>query len=88
MNQRSFFKSLVLIGAAASLSPQIFIPKFEPVRWKVSQAAPRGLYYCEFKFVFLDQPGIYDDIILYERVGPGDEFKLLTGRREPVSVPV
>jgi hypothetical protein len=35
MNRRGFFKSLALLAGAASVSPQIFIPKFEPVRWKV-----------------------------------------------------
>ena len=34
MNKRSFFKSLAIIGAA-TVAPGIFIPKFEPVRWKV-----------------------------------------------------
>lgn len=36
MNRRSFFRSLTLIGSAASLSPNIFIPKFEPVKWKLT----------------------------------------------------
>ena len=34
MNKRNFFRSLALIAGAASISPQIFIPIFEPVRWK------------------------------------------------------
>jgi len=33
MSGRNFFKSIVFTSAA-SVSPQIFIPKFEPVRWK------------------------------------------------------
>lgn len=33
--RRSFFRSLGLLAGAASVSPTIFIPKFEPVRWKV-----------------------------------------------------
>ncbi len=33
-----FFKSLALMAGAASISPQIFIPKFEPVKWKVTPA--------------------------------------------------
>src|SRR5678809_1004806 len=40
MNRRSFFSKAALIGAAVSLSPAIFIPKFEPVRWK-----PRRFYH-------------------------------------------
>lgn len=39
-DRRSFFKSLALIGAAAVGCPGIFIPKFEPVRWK----APSRFY--------------------------------------------
>jgi len=34
VNQRSFFKSLALLGAAAVGWPGVFVPKFEPVRWK------------------------------------------------------
>lgn len=34
MNRRNFFRSIALLGSAASISPQIFIPRFEPVRWK------------------------------------------------------
>lgn len=34
-DRRSFFKSLMLLGAAAAGCPGIFIPKFEPVKWKV-----------------------------------------------------
>lgn len=34
MNRRGFFKSLAALTAAAS-APGIFIPKFDPVRWKV-----------------------------------------------------
>jgi len=34
MNKRSFFKSLALMTAGAAVSPGIFIPKFEPVKWK------------------------------------------------------
>lgn len=34
MNRRSFFNSLAAFAGAASLSPHIFIPKFEPVKWK------------------------------------------------------
>lgn len=33
-SRRSFFKSLAMLGAAAVGAPGIFIPKFEPVKWK------------------------------------------------------
>ena len=35
MNRRKFFNSFGVLIGAASLSPSIFIPKFEPVKWKV-----------------------------------------------------
>lgn len=35
MNTRSFIKSLALLSGAAVGCPGIFIPKLEPVRWKV-----------------------------------------------------
>jgi len=38
VNRRSFFQSLATIGAACS-APGIFLPKFEPVRWKVFRPA-------------------------------------------------
>lgn len=37
MNRRTFFNSIARVAAAASLSPNIFIPKFEPVKWKVTR---------------------------------------------------
>jgi hypothetical protein len=33
--RRSFFRSLALLSGAAVGCPGIFIPKFEPVRWRV-----------------------------------------------------
>jgi hypothetical protein len=42
MNRRRFFTSLGLIAGAASVSPQIFIPKFESVRWKSFVFNQRG----------------------------------------------
>lgn len=38
-NRRSFFKSLALLGAAAGC-PGLFLPKLEPVRWKITRATP------------------------------------------------
>lgn len=37
-DRRYFFKSLAMLGAAAVGCPGIFIPKFQPVKWKVSQS--------------------------------------------------
>jgi hypothetical protein len=34
MKRRRFFQSLAALAGAASISPNIFIPKFEAVRWK------------------------------------------------------
>lgn len=42
MHRRNFFRSLALIAGASSVCPNIFIPKFEPVKWKV---LPRGFFY-------------------------------------------
>lgn len=33
-NRRGFFRSLAALVGAASVSPTIFLPKFEPVKWK------------------------------------------------------
>lgn len=45
MNRRNFFRSLAALAGAASVSPTIFIPKFEPVRWKPIS------YYGVWRFV-------------------------------------
>lgn len=36
ISKRAFFSRLGLVVGAASLSPTIFVPKFEAVHWKVS----------------------------------------------------
>lgn len=59
-NRRNFFKSLAMLTGAASLSPQIFIPKFEPVRWKRNPAWMTAQYEC----VFIDCPPLYDEGVL------------------------
>lgn len=41
MTRRGFFNKFGVLLGAASLSPTIFIPRFEPVKWKVM--APAGL---------------------------------------------
>jgi hypothetical protein len=54
MNRRNFFGSLGLLVGAASLSPSIFIPKLEPVKWKqirfhrARQVWNTGYIYCPY----------------------------------------
>src|SRR5262245_8894826 len=63
-SRRSFFKSLALIGAGAVAAPGIFIPKFEPVHWKVARPPMRhGLYYAEFRYTILPMQPKYDPFI-------------------------
>src|SRR5262245_59537421 len=50
-DRRSFFRSLALIGAGAATCPGIFIPKFEPVRWKRPSIQ---------KIVIFDRSPVYD----------------------------
>lgn len=67
MNRRSFFKSLALLGAAAS-APAIFIPKLEPVRWKIIRPQtlwiPNPAYaLAPFEIRYIDMPMVctWDD---------------------------
>lgn len=59
MDRRGFFKSLSLIGAAA-VAPAIFIPKFEPVNWKISRAVinPDWIH-AQREIDFLFNPSAY-----------------------------
>ena len=64
MNRRGFFKSLALLGAAAAVAPGVFVPKFEPVRWKVVrptiyQVNPQWVT-APYEIRFIDSPGAYD----------------------------
>lgn len=79
MNQRSFFKSLALIGAAASVSPQIFLPRFEPVRWRAPILFKRepGL---EYKVFYFDMPAMFDQRILDNCVPMDGWQECLTGK--------
>jgi len=55
-SRRSFFKSLGLIAGAISASPLVFVPKFEPVRWK------RGTWkFCTFTDFIITLPPKLDD---------------------------
>jgi hypothetical protein len=56
--RRNFFHSLTLMAGAASVSPQIFIPRFEPVKWKsIAEPWIPADFYGEWKFV----TGIWPD---------------------------
>lgn len=56
-SRRSFLKSVALIASAASVCPNVFVPKFEPVKWKIiGIGTPKSsfdpLNYCgEWEFV-------------------------------------
>ena len=75
--RRSFFKSLALLGAAAAGCPGVFIPKLEPVRWKVIAAPfkPRdyasGWFIQEFKYAIKHRNG-ENRILLHVRDGSMD----------------
>lgn len=58
MNRRGFFRSVAALVGAASVSPAIFIPKFESVHWKPPQRAlARDLrdFYGVWQFVTYKQ---------------------------------
>lgn len=64
MNKRSFFKSLALLAAGAAVAPGIFVPKFEPVRWKVTRPLPNPEWVkAEYEVYYIGQPGIFDPVI-------------------------
>jgi len=43
MNRRGFFTRLGLLAGAASVSPTIFLPRFEAVHWKVVRPVMMGI---------------------------------------------
>lgn len=57
-NRRTFFKSLAMLGAAAAGCPGIFVPKFEPIRWKITK--PDALNWRDFggKWTFIMGDGV------------------------------
>jgi hypothetical protein len=68
MNRRGFFKSLALLAGAASVSPQIFIPKFEPVRWKVIQPYDnKGWFISQFVYAVNPWHPAESEIIFHVR---------------------
>lgn len=69
MNRRSFFSSLAALAGAASLSPNIFIPKFEPVKWKVPRKWIRNPDWvmAEYRMIIYSGQPYYDKMILHRR---------------------
>lgn len=67
MNRRSFFTSLGAIVAAAA-APSIFLPKFEPVRWKPPLIFKRAVVNpayetARYEFFYIDEPMLVDRLI-------------------------
>lgn len=54
MKRRNFFHSLALLAGAASISPQIFIPKFEPVIWKSTTPLDIAVEWNAYKFQLIN----------------------------------
>lgn len=84
MNRRSFFSSIAAFAGAASLSPNIFIPKFEPVKWKAIVPPPKFLSCSAFTQFFIDQAPVYDKSILKD-VGGVWLGHMQPGRYDPMS---
>ena len=100
MNRRTFFKSVSTLLSVASLSPQIFIPKFEPVHFKViSRIVPNPAYInAAYELVAREMSGYwsYDLRKTPVRVDLSDPRKKIFKLRydlidpvtyEPVSIP-
>ena len=62
MNRRNMLKSLAAIFAA-SFAPALFIPKFEPVRWKI-YAPTRGMSCTSFSEFLRSRTEAFDERIL------------------------
>ena len=73
-SRRSFFKSLALLGAAAAGCPGLFIPKLEPVRWKVI-APPRGWFMAEYKYAFTMHDAKIEKVLLHVRDSAAEEWR-------------
>ncbi len=67
-DRRGFFKVFGVLAAAASVSPTIFIPRFEPVRWKrrsCLMAVPNPAYEtAKYEWSCVDMPILFDRKIL------------------------
>lgn len=70
--RRSFFKSLAMLGAAAEGCPGIFIPKFEPVKWKIQKLT-------DFEAFLQKESKRFDELILSEYYG---QWKFVIGEGE------
>jgi len=89
MNRRSFFSSLAVLAGAASLSPNIFIPKFEPVIWKRSPRRivnPKWIL-AEYKCVIISGTPVYDERIIFHRRESEDPSPLIQSRYSLLQVP-
>jgi hypothetical protein len=66
MNRRSFFSSVGALIGAASLSPNIFIPKLDPVKWKVGKRITNPEWFAaQYECYFIDAPPVYDERIFH-----------------------
>jgi hypothetical protein len=69
LSRRSFFRSLALIGAGVTAAPGIFIPKLEPVVWKVQATrwvVNPAWVRAEYTWRIYDLPLVCDPRILAE----------------------
>lgn len=73
MNSRSFFKSLAMLTAGAAVAPGIFIPKFEPVKWKLTRGGLTQAYLDEVAAELEPNPAWIDAEPMYFIVHP--DFK-------------
>lgn len=99
MNRRGFFKSLGFLAGAASVSPNIFIPKFEPVRWKPPIIFKRPIVAmnpeylkAQYEFRFIAFAGRWDfkvqDEILNELGDPNAvHFPIRWNKTHPNGIP-
>jgi hypothetical protein len=74
-SRRSFFKSLALLGAAAVGCPGIFIPKFEPVKWKAVAPVGRGFFMVEYKYAIRPMGREFTRMLLYVRDETGGDWR-------------
>lgn len=70
-DRRSFFRSLAILGAAAAGCPWIFVPKFEPVRWKPVRCKQTwrlnpNYITAEYEVYFYNSPALFDKAIFHK----------------------
>lgn len=64
MKRRGFFKTLAGIVGGLAVSPMVFIPKFEPIPWKIVKRGPWPISCAAFTQFLIDQQPHYDAEIL------------------------